>query len=126
MLPTQYFCSVQATRLQIENFLKQASNGIVVDVRSPDEYKHAHIPGAVSLPLFSNEERKLVGTAYKQQSREVAIKIGLDFFGPKMKPIVEAVEKMVHDWHAKKENATSTKPAVCVYCWRGYLHDRPQ
>jgi tRNA 2-selenouridine synthase len=110
---------VQATRLQIENFLQKASNGMLIDVRSPAEYKHAHIPGAASLPLFSDEERKLVGTAYKQLSREVAIKIGLDFFGPKMKPIVEAVEKMVRDWHATKENATSTKPGVYVYCWRG-------
>jgi tRNA 2-selenouridine synthase len=49
----------------------------VLDVRSPGEYNHAHIPGAFNLPLFSDEERKVVGTAYKQESREQAIKIGL-------------------------------------------------
>ena len=53
---------------------------MLLDVRSPAEYKHAHIPGAISLPLFTDEERTIVGTTYKQQSRELAIKVGLDFF----------------------------------------------
>ena len=61
----------------------------------PGEYKHAHIPGAYSLPLFTDEERKIVGTAYKQESREQAIKIGLDFFGVKMRKMVEEVESLV-------------------------------
>ena len=60
----------------------------VIDVRSPGEYKHAHMPEAFSMPLFSDEERKTIGTTYKQKSREQAIKIGLDFFGPKMNTII--------------------------------------
>ncbi|MBK9466043.1 MAG: hypothetical protein IPN56_14960 [Chitinophagaceae bacterium] len=79
-------------KLHIEKFLELAKQHPVVDVRSPGEYAHAHIPGAYSLPLFTDEERKLVGTAYKQQSREQAIKIGLDFFGGKMRKMVEEVE----------------------------------
>ncbi|WP_276504571.1 tRNA 2-selenouridine(34) synthase MnmH [Terrimonas pollutisoli] len=86
----------------------------VLDVRSPGEYNHAHIPGAYNLPLFSDEERKIVGTAYKQQSREVAIKLGLDFFGPKMRPIVEYVESLT----ASLSAAPGAKP-VLVHCWRG-------
>ena len=61
----------------------------------PGNIKHAHIPGAYSLPLFTDEERKIVGTAYKQQSREEAIKVGLDFFGPKMRKMVEEMESLV-------------------------------
>mgnify|MGYP002136253557 CR=1 FL=1 len=68
-------------KITIEEFLSLAKQYPVMDVRSPGEYTHAHIPTAYSLPLFTDEERKIVGTAYKQQSREVAIKIGLDFFG---------------------------------------------
>ncbi|MBK8301441.1 MAG: hypothetical protein IPK90_13615 [Chitinophagaceae bacterium] len=82
-------------KLHIEKFLELAKQHPVVDVRSPGEYQHAHIPGAYSLPLFSDEERKLVGTAYKQQSREQAIKIGLDYFGVKMRKMVEEVEHFV-------------------------------
>ncbi|HMK20366.1 MAG TPA: rhodanese-like domain-containing protein, partial [Chitinophagaceae bacterium] len=71
-------------KINIEYFLELSKHYTVIDVRSPAEYKHAHIPGAYSLPLFSDEERSIVGTAYKQESREIAIKHGLDFFGPKM------------------------------------------
>ena len=75
-------------KITIEPFLELAAQHPVLDVRSPGEYLHAHIPGAFSLPLFTDEERKVVGTAYKQQSREVAIKIGLDYFGVKMRGMV--------------------------------------
>ena len=34
----------------------------ILDVRSPDEYKKGHIPGAHNVPLFNNEERARVGT----------------------------------------------------------------
>lgn len=81
----------------------------MLDVRSPGEYAKAHIPGALNLPLFSNEERKVVGTAYKQESRENAIKLGLDYFGPNMRPMVEAVEAMTAGKGKK----------IYVYCWRG-------
>ena len=83
--------TLNTERLQIEAFLKASANALVIDVRSPSEYMHAHIPGAISIPLFDDEERKVVGTAYKQESREQAIKIGLDYFGPKMRTIVEEV-----------------------------------
>ncbi len=80
------------------------------DVRSPGEYAHAHIPGARNLPLFSDEERKVVGTAYKQQSRETAIKQGLDYFGVKMRAMVETVEQVFPQQERK---------TVLVHCWRG-------
>ena len=84
-----------AEKINIEKFLELSTRHPVFDVRSPAEYNHAHIPGAYSLPLFTDEERKIVGIAYKQQSRETAIKIGLDFFGPKMKKMVEEVEGII-------------------------------
>ena len=82
----------------IAEFLALALECPVLDVRSPGEYAHAHIPGAYSLPLFSDEERKVVGTAYKQQSREVAIKIGLDYFEPSLcqSPLREKQEYFFH------------------------------
>jgi tRNA 2-selenouridine synthase len=107
-----------AEKIHIEQFLELQYP--VIDVRSPGEYKHAHIPGAHSLPLFSDEERKIVGTTYKQQSREQAIKIGLDFFGPKMRNIVESSESLVGSQHPKdSELTTPDSRLVLVYCWRG-------
>lgn len=96
--------------LDIHSFLESSKSIPVFDVRSPAEYNHAHIPGAYSLPLFTDEERKIVGTAYKQESREQAIKIGLDFFGPKMRQIVEQVESIINNSDDKN---------ILVHCWRG-------
>ncbi|HNU15993.1 MAG TPA: rhodanese-like domain-containing protein, partial [Chitinophagaceae bacterium] len=106
-----------AEKINIEQFLELAKDYPVLDVRSPGEYNHAHIPGACSLPLFSDEERKVVGTTYKQQSREAAIKIGLDYFGPKMRKMVEEVESIIKS----REPGTMTKDSrlVLVHCWRG-------
>ncbi len=100
-------------RLSLSEFLSLSRERPVLDVRSPGEYIHAHIPGAVSLPLFSDEERKEVGTTYKQKSREHAIKIGLDFFGPKMRGMVETVESLL-----RKGNFIHGKE-ILVHCWRG-------
>ncbi len=88
----------------------------VLDVRSPGEYGHAHIPGAWSLPLFTDEERKVVGTSYKQESREQAIKLGLDYFGVKMRKMVEEVEALLKTNPSVKKGE---QPTVLVHCWRG-------
>jgi tRNA 2-selenouridine synthase len=96
-------------KIDIVRFLSMT--GIpVIDVRSPAEFEHASIPGAYSLPLFSNEERAIVGTAYKQESREKAIKLGLDFFGVKMRRMVEEAEDLLKE----KDNKH-----IVVHCWRG-------
>lgn len=84
----------------------------VLDVRSPGEYAHAHIPGARSFPLFTNEERKIIGTSYKQESREKAIKIGLSSFGKNLVTLVESAENIL----AENKNASRD---VIVHCWRG-------
>ncbi|MBS1624230.1 MAG: tRNA 2-selenouridine(34) synthase MnmH [Bacteroidetes bacterium] len=99
-------------KIGIEQFPALSAVHPVIDVRSPGEYHHAHIPGAYSLPLFSDEERKVVGTLYKQQSREAAIKAGLDYFGPKMRSMVEAAESILS---AHKDGGKT----VIVHCWRG-------
>ncbi len=98
------------SKINIQEFLKLRGQHLVFDVRSPGEYTHAHIPGAHSLPLFTDEERKVVGTAYKQESREQAIKIGLDYFGVKMRGMVEAVESLLQGRNDR---------TVLVHCWRG-------
>lgn len=112
-------------KIYIEQFLELAKRYPVLDVRSPAEYKYAHIPGSYSLPLFTDEERKIVGTTYKQQSREQAIKIGLDFFGPKMRLMVEKAEEIIGNRqrainnHANDGNPLPIANCLLLYCWRG-------
>ena len=101
-------------KVNIEDFLLLSRQHPVFDARSPGEYLHAHIPSAISLPLFSDEERAVVGTAYKQQSRKKAIKLGLDFFGLKMKKMVEEVEDYFSTIKQPQDGQI-----VLIHCWRG-------
>jgi tRNA 2-selenouridine synthase len=107
-------------KINIQQFLELSKNHPLIDVRSPGEYNHAHIPGAYNLPLFSDEERKAVGTTYKQDSREAAIKIGLDFFGPKMRNMLDEVESIIGS-RMSLVNGSQTLPktSLIIYCWRG-------
>lgn len=91
----------------ISGFLRSAKSIPVVDVRTPLEFDHAHIPGAYNLPIFTNEERVQVGTTYKQQGREEAILLGFDFTGPKWSEFIKTALKIAPD---KK---------IGVHCWRG-------
>jgi len=111
-------------KLTITEFLQLAKQHPVLDVRSPGEYIHAHIPGAISLPLFTDEERKVVGTAYKQQGKQPAIKIGLDYFGVKMRGMVEQAEtiikqKTTDDRQQTTNHKPQTENVALVHCWRG-------
>jgi tRNA 2-selenouridine synthase len=95
-------------QLSVEEFLAKAQSLPVVDVRSPGEYDHAHIPGAISIPLFDNEERALVGTKYKNAGKDSAVLLGLDLVGPKLAGFVK---------RSKKLNPQTKE--VLVHCWRG-------
>ena len=95
-------------QLPVEAFLEKAQNLPVIDVRSPGEYAHAHIPGAVSIPLFDNEERALVGTKYKNAGKDAAVLLGLSLVGPKLADFVR---------QSKKLNLVNKD--VLVHCWRG-------
>lgn len=80
----------------------------VIDVRSPAEFAEDHIPGAINLPVLSNEERAEVGTIYVQDSRFRARRIGAAH-------IARNVARHL-------ETALAGEPAKfrpLLYCWRG-------
>lgn len=105
-------------KITVDQFIAIKDTMPVLDVRSPGEYTHAHIPGAYSLPLFTDEERKVVGTAYKQQHKQTAIKIGLDYFGVKMKKMVEETERLMAAFFSTS-TSSNISGSVVVHCWRG-------
>jgi tRNA 2-selenouridine synthase len=80
----------------------------IIDVRSPAEFADDHVPGAINLPVLSNEERAQVGTIYVQESRFKARRIGAAI--------------IARNVAAHLEDALADKPgsfAPLVYCWRG-------
>ncbi len=97
-------------KINIETFLRTRNTSLVLDVRTPAEFDHAHIPNAKNLPIFTNEQRKEIGTTYKQVSRQEAIDIGLKYFGPQLLEYTKAAKKLL------KESACEQ---LIVHCWRG-------
>lgn len=93
--------------IPIEEFIQKAKQLPVLDVRAPKEYAVGHIPQAHSFPIFDDEQRAVIGTAYKKQGHDPAVLMGLDLFGPKMSAFVKEAGKLAKD----KE--------LLVHCWRG-------
>ncbi len=93
-------------------FLLAAKNQVILDVRSPSEYAHAHVAGAVNLPLFDDAQRAEVGTIYKNSGHDSAVLRGLKFAGEKMTDLVT---------HA---NRLSDNKDVLVHCWRGGMRSQ--
>lgn len=77
-----------------------------IDVRSPSEYRAGHIPGAINVALFNDEERATVGTLYKRVDCETAIQKGIELATPKLSLIVQRIKEVA-------------KNDALVYCWRG-------
>ncbi|HAH57128.1 MAG TPA: tRNA 2-selenouridine(34) synthase MnmH, partial [Bacteroidales bacterium] len=57
------------------------STHLLIDVRSPAEFELGHIPGAINLPLFNNEERAQVGMRYANGGKNAALLLGLEIAG---------------------------------------------
>ncbi|MGV3488347.1 MAG: tRNA 2-selenouridine(34) synthase MnmH [Tuberibacillus sp.] len=100
-------------QIHIEELLEQLDNKVLIDVRSPKEYEEFHIPGAVSMPLFTNKEREIVGTLFKQKGQEQAKMKGLEFVSPKLPGLYKQILDLKTD-----END------IVIYCWRGGMRSK--
>lgn len=100
MLPIQ--------KIEITELLQNQEQFVVVDVRSAKEYQEDHIPGAVSMPILSDEERHEVGTLYKQVSKESAKEQGLVYAAPKLLTYYQFARDVV-----------KSGKRICFACFRG-------
>ncbi|HXS54527.1 MAG TPA: tRNA 2-selenouridine(34) synthase MnmH [Hanamia sp.] len=110
-------------QISIEKFLQLSEELPVLDVRSPGEYSHARIPGAFTLPIFNDLQRKTIGTAYKKESREIAVNIGLNYFSERMKKVLPEANIILDQWRQGSENVDFSIPngetGFLIHCWRG-------
>ncbi|MBK5273459.1 MAG: tRNA 2-selenouridine(34) synthase MnmH [Desulfuromonadales bacterium] len=85
------------------------SSHCIIDVRTPLEFAEDHLPGAVNVPILTNEERVEIGTLYKQTGPQQARQRGLELtcgrFGAMVGEIV----------------ARAAGRPILTYCWRGGL-----
>lgn len=93
---------------KIINYKDIKDNYVLVDARSPSEFEECHIPSSVNIPLFDDEQRKIIGTVYKQESIEKAKVLGLEF-GSKILP---NIYKKILELKKQYKN-------VVIYCARG-------
>ena len=80
----------------------------VIDARSPREYAEDHLPGALSCPVLDDEQRRLVGTLYKQRGPFEARRIGGVW-------VARNIARHIEAW--MQDKPAHWRPLV--YCWRG-------
>lgn len=79
---------------------------VYIDVRSPGEFLADHIPGALNLPLFDDDERKEIGTIFNRIGQENAIVRGSEIAGGKLGDIISEISRI-------------RDRDIVIYCFRG-------
>ena len=90
------------------------SNLKLLDVRSEGEFESGAFPASFNIPILKNEERASVGTTYKQQGQENAIRLGQKLVSGAIK------EERVTLW----KNYLQNQPEPALYCARGGLRSQ--
>ena len=90
--------------------LSEKNKMVLIDVRSPSEYKNFSIPGSINIPFFDDAERAEIGTLYKQVSVAAAKERGLAIISAKLPEFVKQFKQV-------EGNKT-------VFCWRGGMRSR--
>jgi len=81
----------------------------LLDVRAPVEAHRSGIPGALSLPILSDEERAAVGKCYHEHGNAAAVALGVELTAPHR-------EARVATW---REAVTASDRPAAFACWRG-------
>lgn len=86
----------------------------LLDTRAPQEFEQGAFPGAVNLPLMTDDERARIGVCYKQQGQAAAIALGHELVQGKIKT------ERVRAWC----EFAKAHPAGYLYCFRGGLRSQ--
>jgi tRNA 2-selenouridine synthase len=93
--------------------LEHIQNPIIIDIRSPIEFKDGAIPGAINIPLFSNEEREEIGTIYIKEGQAIARWRAMELVSPKIPNLLQQI----------KETLTDNSELI-IHCWRGGMRSK--
>jgi tRNA 2-selenouridine synthase len=99
---------VSIEHLKTADLASLAGFDAIIDVRSPSEFAEDHAPGAINLPVLTDDQRAIVGTIYVQESRFRARRIGAAI--------------IAHNVAEHLEGPLADKPGgfrPLIYCWRG-------
>ena len=85
-----------------------------IDLRSPGEYAAGAVPGAVNLPLLTDQERARIGLTYRESGQAAAIALGEELVSGSVR------EQRLMQW----QEFVLTRPDAWLYCWRGGLRSQ--
>lgn len=81
------------------------SFSLIIDVRSPNEFKIDSIPTSLNFPVLNNLEREYIGKIYKEDKFKAKV-VGCGY-------ILKNIKKIIDDKRIDK------KKKILIYCWRG-------
>lgn len=100
------------SNITVENLvpLIEKDEMVLIDVRSPSEYKNFSLPGSINIPFFDDAERAEIGTLHKQVSVEAAKERGLEIISAKLPGFVREFKGIEGE--------------KTVFCWRGGMRSK--
>jgi tRNA 2-selenouridine synthase len=90
--------------------LKRDKGLTLIDVRAPQEFADGSVPDSINIPIFDDEERKEIGTLYKQVNIQAAKRKGLQIVSAKLPAFIEQFERI--------------PGRKAVFCWRGGMRSK--
>ncbi|SMP47798.1 tRNA 2-selenouridine(34) synthase MnmH [Anoxynatronum buryatiense] len=99
--------------ITVEEMLEE-KNKILIDLRSPGEYRKGTIDNAMNIPILDDEERAIVGTIYKNESRESAKITGIHHVSARLERMTSQISGLLKEC-----------PCVILFCSRGGYRSGP-
>ena len=96
-MKTNIYNDMNKNEISYEELLEK-SNYILIDVRTPKEYQESTIPGAINIPVLLDDERVMVGTAYKKESQEKAKQLGIEAISKRLGDITKQISKLSKEY----------------------------
>ena len=106
----------------LEEFRK--TKGLLIDVRSPDEYYKGHMPNSLNIPIFNNDERSIIGKKYKIYGREVAVREGFKIIENKIDNLIKEFILIKKNFLISTKDKFSNDKYIKIYCARGGMRSQ--
>ncbi len=100
---------------KVDQYLEVFRSGApLLDVRAPVEFSRGSFPGAVNLPLLSDEQREMIGITFKNEGQQAAVDLGYQLISGDLKL------RRIHAW----AEFCREHPDGYLYCFRGGMRSK--
>ena len=100
------------------------TEGLLIDVRSPEEYYKGHMPNSINIPIFNNEERSIIGKKYKTSGREIAVREGFKIIENKIDKLIQQFILIKNEFLISSKGKFSDEKNIKIYCARGGMRSQ--